>query len=430
MPKKLIAPGYMHNFRCLGGDCEDTCCQKWDINLDQVHYKILASKVKSNQQDQDLFNSNICLHNIEHSSEGNYAYIKLDESGYCPFLNASGLCHLHDHYGVEPLSDICAFFPRVLSERDETVELTGALSCPEVVRQCLLTEKEAQAMSPLDKRVLPRAEYPLSRKIETETDNYLHRFLDVREQMLSLMGDSDYSFEVRLYFLANFSYRLASFYHQGCDASQRVDEEIKRIRSDDIKKQLDDYFFKFNNTEPVAIVVTQAVLQLRIQHEGNDKLSKLAKKILEGYKVNYEKSEDFDVYGENIPPDKLALSFQQHWDKLNTRYGVQLEDYLARYVTNCLQREWYISLPDPFVYIHMLTIRVAVLRFLITSHPDIIVLLDDDISVEDFNKKIVEVMYLYARSIDHNHAFLHVIFQAIYEQQMMSFDYSMAFIKV
>ena len=148
------------------------------------------------------------------------------------------------------------------------------------------------------------------------------------------------------------------------------------------------------------------------------------------YKVNYEKSEDFDVYGENIPPDKLALAFQQHWDKLNTRYGVQLEEYLARYVTNCLQREWFVSLPDPFVYIHMLTIRIAVLRFLITSHPNIISLLDNDVSIDEFNKKIVEVIYLYARSIDHNHAFLHVIFQAIYEQQMMSFDYSMAFIKI
>lgn len=430
MQKKLIAPGYMHDFHCLGGDCEDTCCQKWDLNLDKAHYQILLNKVASNPQEQALFDSNIFLHDKEHSSEENYAYIKLADSGYCPFLNSAGLCHVHDKYGVEPLNDVCTFFPRVISERNGLAELTGALSCPEVVRKCLFSENEEQAMLPLNEDALPRRRYPISRKIETGTDDYLARFVDVREQMLSLISDSDYSFEVRLYFLANFSYRLASFYHQGCDNSLRVDEEIKRIQNDDIKKQLDDYFFKFSNTEPVAIVVIQAILQLRIQHEGHDKLSKLAKGILDGYKVNYEKSEDFDVYGENVPPEKLALAFQQHWDKLNTRYGVQLEEYLARYVTNCLQREWFISLPDPFVYIHMLTIRVAVLRFLITSHPDIIALLDDDDSIENFNAKIVEVIYLYARSIDHNHAFLHVIFQAILEQQMMSFDYSMAFIKV
>lgn len=430
MPNKFIAPGYMHSFRCLGGDCEDTCCQKWDINLDKMHYEILANKVKSSPQDQALFDSNICRHKKEHANDSYYAYIRLNDSGYCPFLNASGLCHLHDHYGVEPLSDVCAFFPRVLSERDDTVELTGALSCPEVVRNCLFSRDEEQAMTVLDQDVLPRPEYPLSRTIDSTADNYVARFEDVRKQMLSLMSNNDYSFEARLYFLANFSYRLASFYHQGCDNSARVDEEIKRIQNDEIKRQLDDYFFKFNNTEPVAIVVIQAILQLRIQHEGHDKLSKLAKRILESYRVNYQKSEDFDIYGENLPPDKLALSFQQNWDALNSRYGVRLEEHLARYVTNCLQREWFVSLPDPFVYIHMLTIRVAVLRFLITSHPDIVSLLEDADRPEDFDAKIVEVIYQYARSIDHNHTFLHIVFQAIYEQQMMSFDYSMAFIKV
>ena len=91
-------------------------------------------------------------------------------------------------------------------------------------------------------------------------------------------------------------------------------------------------------------------------------------------------------------------------------------------------------MPDPFLYVHMLTIRVAVLRFLITSHPEIIEMVNSDISFEDsinhFNEKIVEIVYLYARGIDHNHTFLHVVFQAIREQQMMSFDYSMAFIKL
>jgi len=434
MSKKIIAPGYMHDFQCAGGDCEDTCCQKWDTHLDKLHYDLLANKVGSSQQEQTLFDANIFLQDKEHANQENYAYIKLDKSGYCPFLNTAGLCHIHDQYGIEPLNDACTFFPRVLSKRDDTVELTGALSCPEVVRKCLFSELDNQLPSEVNSDILPRAEYPISRMIDTISSHYEARFYDVREQMIALINDRDFAFETRLYFLANFSYRLASHYRESGESSKRVDEEIKRIQHAETKNQLDDFFFKFSNTEPVAIVVIQAILQLRIQHEGHDKLSQLAREILESYKVGYERSEDFDVYGENIPPEKLADSFQQHWEKLNTRYGVILEEYLTRYVTNCLQREWFISLPDPFVYIHMLTIRVAVLRFLITSHPGIIELVNSDTSyessIEDFNKKIVEVMYLYARSIDDNHSFLHVIFQAILEQQMMSFDYSMAFIKL
>jgi len=434
MQKKIIAPGYMHEFRCLGGDCEDTCCQKWDINLDKKHYDLLAENVIFNSDDKDLFDKYTCLHDEANSSDNNYAYIKLNESGYCPFLNTAGLCHLHDHYGVEPLSDVCAFFPRVLSEYNNTTELTGALSCPEVVRRCLFGDSDLNTMNKISPAVLPREEYPVSRKIYAPEDGYQKHFTEVREQMILLMADNDYAFETRLYFLANFSSRLASHYHHGCEITKSVAEEIKRFQNKDIKNQLDDYFFKFSNTEPVAVIVIQAILQLRIQHEGDDKLSQLASSILENYKVDYERSEDFDVYGENIPPEQLSKSFLQHWDKLNSRYGAVLEEYLARYVINCLQREWFISMPDPFVYIHMLTIRVAVLRFLITSHPEIIEMVNSDISFEDsinhFNKKIVEIVYLYARSIDHNHTFLHVVFQAIREQQMMSFDYSMAFIKL
>jgi lysine-N-methylase len=433
MQKKLNAPAYMLEFHCLGGDCEDTCCQNWDINLDKVHYDLLLSKVKAKSKERDFFNRNILLHDKNNTSESNYAYIKMQETGYCPFYSDSGLCDIHDKYGIEPLNDTCTFFPRVFSQWDNMAEMTGALSCPEIVRKCLFSDDTDHRMVDADINILPRPVFPVSRIIETDNNSYNSKFLDVRKQMLSIMSDSNFSFEARLYFLANFSYRLASHYHQGCQDNRRVDEEIKRIQSPEIKNQLDDYFFKFSNAEPVAIVVIQAILQLRIQHEGNDKLSQLAKDILQKYRINYQRSEDFDVYGENIPPDVLSDAFQQNWDELNTRFGVVLEEYFSRYVINCLQREWFISMPDPFSYIHMLTIRIGVLRFLITSHPDIIALLSADRSeqnpIDKFNEKIVEILYLYARSIDHNHAFLHVVYQAMLEQQMMSFDYSLAFIK-
>ena len=433
MQKKIVTPAYMRHFHCLGGECEDTCCQNWDINLDKSHYNRLLKSVEPNPHDKELFDRNIFLHDQSSASQTNYAYIKMSESGYCPFYTETGLCYVHDKYGIEPLNDTCTFFPRVLSQSDDVIELTGALSCPEVVRLCLFSEEAAQPMEEASLDILPRAEYPLSRKVQVDSNNYTDKFLDVRQEMIVIMSDSDYSFEARLYFLANFCYRLASHYHHGCENNRRVDEEIKRIHSKEIKNQLDDYFFKFTNSEPVAIVVIQAILQLRIQHDGNDKLSQLVRSILEKYKINYERSEDFDVYGENIPPDILAAAFQQHWERLNTRFGVILEECFSRHVVNCLQREWFISMPDPFSYIHMLTIRLAVLRFLITSHPDIISLLkndnDDVSSIEEFKKIMVEIVYLYARSIDHNHTFLHVVYQAMLEQQMMSFDYSMAFIK-
>ena len=36
---KLIRPTYAESFRCIGADCEDTCCQGWSVPIDQVTYE-------------------------------------------------------------------------------------------------------------------------------------------------------------------------------------------------------------------------------------------------------------------------------------------------------------------------------------------------------------------------------------------------------
>jgi hypothetical protein len=77
---------------------------------------------------------------------------------------------------------------------------------------------------------------------------------------------------------------------------------------------------------------------------------------------------------------------------------------------------------------------MSLLRFLAVSHPVIGHILSRELSDEELNDAVmdemVKLIYLFARSIDHNHAFLNVIFQAMLEQQMLSFDYSLPFIKI
>ena len=48
---------------------------------------------------------------------------------------------------------------------------------------------------------------------------------------------------------------------------------------------------------------------------------------------------------------------------------------------------------------------------------------------EALEEVIIEVVYLFAREVDQNLPFLQVVFNAISEQDMMNFDYSLAFIK-
>lgn len=432
MAAEYKSPAYMQEFRCLGGDCEDTCCQHWDIRFDKSHYEKLRDAVQADPQQQQLFETFIVLNAAGQSSDRDYARINMNADGYCPFLDNAGLCQLHARYGVAPLSNICAFFPRVLSSFAERVEMTGALSCPEVVRQCLLSDDAEQAFVDFDPAILPRSEdIPLTRVVPgNEIDFYASQFPSVREAMLWLAQADKYAFETRLYFLSNFSHRLAPWYHQGCAQNQKLlNEELARIRSAKTLGTLDNYYFQYVTAEPVALVVIQAVLQLRIQLAPDDKLSRMATGIFAHYREQIQAQGDMDVYGDNLPPEQLWQVYQQRWDRLNTQYGVRLEQCLSRYLINCLQREWFVSLPDPFVYIHLLTIRLAILRFLIASHPQVQHLLAQQRDSSEIDKQLVEIVYLFARGVDHNLAFLQVVYQAMAEQQMMSFDYAMPFIK-
>ena len=437
MAKKLKTPAYMKDFHCLGGDCIDTCCQHWDINLDRYHYNKMEKILQEHPDQAGKFQQHIKLHEPELSSDKNYAFISLSESGFCPFLKSDGLCDIHAQFGIEPLSDVCAFFPRVISSINDTLEMTGALSCPEVVRLCLTTDDGAQEFADGSMNILPRQEHvPISRCIDKDDNSfYSQAFVRVRDVMLTLAGSDDYALETRLYFLANFAYRVSGNYHQMSEQYHKsLDEEIKRIQSRQIQQQLEDYFNRFENIEPVAVVVIQAILQLRIQHAKNDKLSQLAMAILERYRTGLPIDGKSEIFADNLPPQQLWQAYQLNWEKVNARVGVLLEKILTRYLINVLQREWFIAMPDPFVFMQMLIIRISLLRFLAASHPSICNMLDSEMSdaqlQEDVTEEMVKLIYLFARSIDHNHAFLNVIFQAMLEQQMLSFDYSLPFIKI
>ena len=432
MATEYKSPAYMQAFQCLGGDCEDTCCQHWDIRYDKAHYLKLREAVQAVPEQQKLVQQYIVENDSEQVSDRDFAHIKLNDEGFCPFLDASRLCQLHSRFGLAPLSNICAFFPRVLSAYAEQIEMTGAMSCPEVVRRCLFSDEPEQGYQEFDPAILPRSEdIPLTRVVPaSEIDFYALHFPTVRDVMLWLAQLENYAFETRLYFMSNLCHRLAQGYHQGSTQNEKLlNEELARIQSARTLDSLDKYFQNYVTAEPVAIVVIQAVLQLRMQQTPDDKLSQMASEIFAGYRTQIQGHSDIEVYGENLPPDELWRYYQQNWDVLNAHYGIRLEQCLSRYLVNCLQREWFISMPDPFVYFHLLTIRLAILRFLITSHPRIQSFLQQQADSAQIDKQLVEIVYLFARGIDHNLAFLQVVYQAMAEQQMMSFDYAMPFIK-
>jgi lysine-N-methylase len=126
-------PTYPNRFRCIGSDCEDTCCQGWQITVDKPAFdRLTESPLKQ-----------IALTSIQirpHSpNPTQYAQMTLRSDGTCPFLNPNKLCAVHATLGPESLPLGCRIYPRVLNRIDAQIESSLSLSCPEAARLVLLT---------------------------------------------------------------------------------------------------------------------------------------------------------------------------------------------------------------------------------------------------------------------------------------------------
>lgn len=55
----------MRVFHCLGGECEATCCQHWDIRYDRLHYEIFRDFVKKDAVQHNLFQQYVVVSDVE-----------------------------------------------------------------------------------------------------------------------------------------------------------------------------------------------------------------------------------------------------------------------------------------------------------------------------------------------------------------------------
>ena len=133
-----IAPRYAARFRCIGAECEETCCSGWEVPVDEEHYTRLEQKMQGTSQEREEFRSGFASPPTSVDGKGKHALIVLKEDGGCHFLSEDWLCSLQKRYGGDVLSDTCATYPRQVKLVGERIELTAKVSCPEVARLLLL----------------------------------------------------------------------------------------------------------------------------------------------------------------------------------------------------------------------------------------------------------------------------------------------------
>ncbi|WP_078595897.1 flagellin lysine-N-methylase [Evansella clarkii] len=148
--RKLLEPDYLQKFKCLGSECEDTCCHGWRINIDQETY------YKHENTDNTLLTKHLKKLDVKSNKE-NYAVLMLDSELYCPLLNKDKLCKVHTEMGEDYLPNICSTYPRQTNIIDGVYERSATLSCPEAARLILLNPEGItfnEVVEPTDNRHL------------------------------------------------------------------------------------------------------------------------------------------------------------------------------------------------------------------------------------------------------------------------------------
>lgn len=167
---EIYYPSYYKTFSCLAGDCPDSCCKEWTVDVDAktaAYYRTLPGALGDR------------LRSVLRDEDG--STVMIIENGRCPMWQQDGLCRIQAELGHDALCQTCQEFPRLRHDYGDFVELGLELSCPEAARLILTKPMDLQMDS------IPGGETP----------EYDPAVMDVlkksRRQAFSLLADSRFS---------------------------------------------------------------------------------------------------------------------------------------------------------------------------------------------------------------------------------------------
>ena len=132
-------PNYYKKFRCIAGDCPDTCCAGWEIPVDKASEKRYREAYRHGKISNKAFARKL----KKYVKQGRI----ISEDVTCPFLNRDGLCEMYIELGPDALCHTCARHPRHLEDYGNLHEMVLLLSCPEAAR-LILEENDGEFSLP------------------------------------------------------------------------------------------------------------------------------------------------------------------------------------------------------------------------------------------------------------------------------------------
>jgi lysine-N-methylase len=320
IPSKRLQPRAYHDFRCIGADCEDTCCSGWLVSVDKSTYQAYQRCA-----DPELGPRLRELVTINAASKSDESYARIGLSGAsCPFLS-EGLCDIQKTLGETYLATICAKFPRVLNAVDDVLQRSLDLSCPEAARLMLLDpnpmEFDEEEGPPRDQRLGEFSELTVADGTSRKPYPY---FREIRGFAIELLQYRANPLWKRLVILGSFCDQLETLAAAG--ENGQVPTAIEWFRNAMRGNLLDEAIHKHSPNPVVQLGVLLELIVARITVEFvSPRFLECYREFKDGIEWSVESSMD------EIGARYAAASAEQFAPFLS-RHEYMLEHYLVNYV--------------------------------------------------------------------------------------------------
>ena len=122
-----IVPDFYDQFSCKAGSCQHTCCQGWEIDIDEptlYRYEKIKGEIGDKIRQSIIIRDGVFI-------------FQLTDDDRCPLLQDDGLCQIIRTLGPKKLCKVCAMHPRFFVYKSE-LELAGLGLCCEKTCELLL----------------------------------------------------------------------------------------------------------------------------------------------------------------------------------------------------------------------------------------------------------------------------------------------------
>ena len=188
----VVSPKYYKNFKCIAGDCPDSCCQGWEVDADEEsleYYKTLPDSLEIKQR----------IDSVLDKDEFDNIIFRLAPKKRCPFLNDENLCDMHIAIGGEHTPVTCRNFPRFIYDFGSTREIGISFSCP-VAADLIYHSEESLSFD-----TETNADLPTLNDIDAEL---FIKLKQARTKAFSIIQNSQKPLDIRLCEILNYANKL------------------------------------------------------------------------------------------------------------------------------------------------------------------------------------------------------------------------------